>query len=285
MKKTDHKAFTPANVFSPQYFWLYKAGFTLAEVLITLSIIGVVAAITLPTLITNVQEKTTVSKVKKFYNTVENAYQRMIQDYGTIDTWGLMGAGDSDYYLKDENGNFILDENGKKQKSEAAKNSSNLVLSRLLSYMKVISLCQDDSCAQTVNEYYLDGTLKTQNKFYPAVLADGIGISGIFIATDGKCSLKWGKSKLLQNGCGDMYIMLKPKMPSHTYGKDFFRFAITKYGILPSGTPQETGNDGNMKNCLSKKSWSDCTGWVIYKENMDYLHCDNLSWDGPYKCK
>lgn len=285
MKKTDHKAFTPANVFSPQYFWLYKAGFTLAEVLITLSIIGVVAAMTLPTLITNVQEKTTVSKVKKFYNTVENAYQRMIQDYGTIDTWGLMGSGDSDYYLKDENGNFILDENGKKQKSEAAKNSIFLVQSRLQSYMNVISKCNDDSCAETVSEYYLDGTIKNQKiKFYSSVFADGIGMSGIFIASD-KCSMKVGKSKLLKNVCGDFYVMLKPKSGSHTYGKDFFRFLITKYGILPSGTPQDNGDDGNMKNCLSKKSWSDCTGWVIYKENMDYLHCDNLSWDGPYKCK
>ncbi len=23
-----------------------------------------------------------------------------------------------------------------------------------------------------------------------------------------------------------------------------------------------------------------CTAWVIYNENMDYLHCNDLNWDG-----
>lgn len=44
-----------------------KKGFTLSEVLITLGIIGIVAAITLPTLITNYQKKTTATRVKKAY--------------------------------------------------------------------------------------------------------------------------------------------------------------------------------------------------------------------------
>ena len=39
----------------------FKA-FTLAEILITLGIIGVVAAMTIPTLITNYQKKQTVTK-------------------------------------------------------------------------------------------------------------------------------------------------------------------------------------------------------------------------------
>ena len=46
-----------------------KKGFTLAEVLITLGIIGVVAAMTLPTVINNVQEKQFHSKFKKAYAT------------------------------------------------------------------------------------------------------------------------------------------------------------------------------------------------------------------------
>ena len=48
-------------------------GFTLAEVLITLGIIGVVAALTIPTLVANYQKKVTVTKVKKVYVTLNNA--------------------------------------------------------------------------------------------------------------------------------------------------------------------------------------------------------------------
>ena len=42
-----------------------RIGFTLAEVLITLGIIGVVAAITLPALIQKQQEKILVNQLKK----------------------------------------------------------------------------------------------------------------------------------------------------------------------------------------------------------------------------
>ena len=45
-----------------------KKGFTLAEVLITLGIIGVVAALTLPSLIQNYKEKATVTAVKESYS-------------------------------------------------------------------------------------------------------------------------------------------------------------------------------------------------------------------------
>ena len=44
----------------------YKKAFTLAEVLITLGIIGVVAAITIPGLITKYQKLVTVVKLKKY---------------------------------------------------------------------------------------------------------------------------------------------------------------------------------------------------------------------------
>ena len=45
-----------------------KKAFTLAEVLITLGIIGIVAAMTLPVVIGNYQKKVTAAKVKKFWN-------------------------------------------------------------------------------------------------------------------------------------------------------------------------------------------------------------------------
>ena len=50
-----------------------KYAFTLAEVLITLGIIGVVAAMTIPTLMQNTNAKDVVAKVKKANNTITNA--------------------------------------------------------------------------------------------------------------------------------------------------------------------------------------------------------------------
>ena len=43
-------------------------GFTLAEVLITLGIIGVVAAMTIPMLIINYQKRLTLTRLKKTYS-------------------------------------------------------------------------------------------------------------------------------------------------------------------------------------------------------------------------
>jgi prepilin-type N-terminal cleavage/methylation domain-containing protein len=48
-------------------------GFTLAEVLITLGIIGVIAALTMPALIQNHNDRAAVVKVKKMYSVIANA--------------------------------------------------------------------------------------------------------------------------------------------------------------------------------------------------------------------
>ena len=63
---------------------LKKVAFTLAEVLITLGIIGVVAALTLPTVIQNYQKQVTVNKLKKAYSVLGQVAQRAIADNGAI---------------------------------------------------------------------------------------------------------------------------------------------------------------------------------------------------------
>ena len=59
-----------------------KFGFTLAEVLITLGIIGVVAAITLPTLVANYQKQVWVNQLKKTYSTLNEGYKQMAASEG-----------------------------------------------------------------------------------------------------------------------------------------------------------------------------------------------------------
>ena len=59
------------------------AAFTLAEVLVTLGIIGVVAAMTLPTLINNAQNKQLEVAFKKSYSALSQIAQRVaLEDYG-----------------------------------------------------------------------------------------------------------------------------------------------------------------------------------------------------------
>lgn len=63
--------------------------FTLAEVLITLGIIGVVAAMTIPTLIVNYQKKVTLTRLKQSYAIVQNAILASQVENGDPQTWGL----------------------------------------------------------------------------------------------------------------------------------------------------------------------------------------------------
>ena len=69
-----------------------KCAFTLAEVLITLGIIGVVAAMTLPTVINQYEKKITVVKLKKAYNTLANIAQRGYLDNGNVTNTGSVTA-------------------------------------------------------------------------------------------------------------------------------------------------------------------------------------------------
>jgi len=55
-----------------------KNGFTLAEIVITLSIIGFVAALTLPSLHANLQKQANASKLGASVNALENAFGMMI---------------------------------------------------------------------------------------------------------------------------------------------------------------------------------------------------------------
>ena len=65
----------------------HHTAFTLAEVLITLAIIGIVAALTIPALITKYKKTVTVNKLKKFYSVMSNATNLAIAEYGPMENW------------------------------------------------------------------------------------------------------------------------------------------------------------------------------------------------------
>lgn len=61
--------------------------FTLAEVLITLGIIGVVAAMSIPTLITNAQKQRTATQLKKAFAEISVAVRLAESEFGDITGW------------------------------------------------------------------------------------------------------------------------------------------------------------------------------------------------------
>src|SRR5574344_2334315 len=69
-------------------------GFTLAEVLIVLGIIGIVASLTIPQLISNYQKAATVSQLKKTYSMLNQALKASIADNGDVSEWDYVGNSD-----------------------------------------------------------------------------------------------------------------------------------------------------------------------------------------------
>ena len=65
----------------------HQKGFTLAEVLITLGIIGVVAAMTLPAITAKTEKQQTLAKLKKAYSVLSQGIKQSELDNGEISTW------------------------------------------------------------------------------------------------------------------------------------------------------------------------------------------------------
>ena len=72
-----------------------KSAFTLAEVLITLGIIGVVAAMTLPTVMQNYRNHVVETRLAKFYTIINQAIRLAEADYGDKSYWFEENAGNS----------------------------------------------------------------------------------------------------------------------------------------------------------------------------------------------
>lgn len=225
--------------------------FTLAEVLITLGIIGVVAAMTLPTLVQRYKEQETVTRVKKFYSGFSQAYMQAVMDNGTIDNWGLTDS----VIETDDGGNNIH--------SEESLENYDKFLEKMKPYLKNIRY-----------EKFSTNKLKSSSGI---VLPDGTAVISMWLqpssCTDDK------------KYCGDLYISTDGgAMYEDTRGivrKTVFAFIINRNRIMPVGLE----NSDFKSNCLTGKKYSHCTGWVITHGNMDYLHCNDLDFNTKTKCK
>ena len=251
-----------AIAFPPQK----KVAFTLAEVLITLGIIGVVAAMTLPSLIAKTKEKEAVSQLKKVHSTLENAYRLAQNEHSEITNW--------------------FSENNTAVNSE-------IFYKNLKPYLKVMKECGfERGCLTAGPVKTLDGRnfldYDASTSEYRIILADGTSV--MFYLNSAGCQESYYiDGELIQdNACGNIKVDINgTKKGEYTFGKDFFIFDITTRGIIAQGTQNAAWSF--EKYCNISKTTSangqSCAAWVLYNENMDYLHCNDLSWDGKKKCK
>lgn len=93
---------------------MVRAAFTLAEVLITLGIIGIVAAMTIPNLIYNYQKKVWVNQLKSTHAILTQGFKRILADDNTTDLT------QTELFLNMEKPEciFYLDSDGNKQCEE-----------------------------------------------------------------------------------------------------------------------------------------------------------------------
>lgn len=238
-------------------------GFTLAEVLIVVGIIGIVASLTIPNLIQNQKQKTIVVSLKKAYTTISQAYLLAVNDNGTPDTWNLVG-------LKDPGG---------------AENMLNV----LATYFKNSKNCgRNPDCMPDVTYKYLNNTTDSNSNFNQrtdlakAKLVDG---SLLFVMVqDPACGATYGPTQSLKSVCGFVYFDVNGYKTPNKRGEDVFGFYITKYGIIPYGTVDDTLQPFSTKCLVTSNTGWGCTAWVLYNENTEYLNCTGLSWNGPTKC-
>ena len=236
-----------------------KSAFTLAETLIVMGIIGVVAALTLPNLNSSTGDKEKVVKVKKIIQNINEAYLRAEAIYGPVDEWC------SDNCTT----NVTTNKHGE----------------RITEFMKISKNCgvtKGLGCFTKGNTMYVNGTKDSNLETYSYgrysfITADG---TSVFLSYGSPlCDKNRGVScpgPYCQT-CGLMAIDIDgPSKGPYVLGKDLFTFYYDKdYGLIPQGGENENGwsTDAELKaKCFATK---DCTAWIVNNENTDYLKVDS----------
>ena len=194
-----------------------KDGFTLAEVLITLVIVGVIAAMTIPTLMNNTNKQEYVSRLKKSYSTFAQATNRLIAENGSVPGWGLTN-----------------DDAGREKLYNMYK-----------SYIPVVKECKNETgCFPSVMYKRLNGnnynnidtnTNKFSRKF---VLNDGTLVTFDDQNFSPDCSAMTDGART----CIEIFVDINGAKNPNQWGRDLFEFVLTENGLVPTGCSSNTCN-------------------------------------------
>lgn len=174
-----------------------KKGFTLAEVLITLGIIGIVAAMTMPSLIQNYKKKEYSTRLKRFYSTMSQAVKLSEIDNDTVLNWNYTANLDKE---SSEPTNIFL----KKYilpyiKQYELSDNETLEMGPLAEYKLIGIKFSDGSIAYFKNGICLDiyydvNGKKGPNKMGTDIYTFALAMSGdyIYLRNAGKTFIAWG---------------------------------------------------------------------------------------------
>lgn len=225
--------------------------FTLAEVLITLMVIGVLAVITIPSILQSWEERANVTQLRKTYSIMQQAFKLSEIYNGKLGTTTFSPQGG--------------------------------VAKLFMPYLKVIQDCQGTtegcfSFADYTNPKKVALHTSTQpykNYFYKFLLVDGSAVA-IWNNTN-SCNMSNANVQGKIN-CAWMYIDVNGPTPPNIMGKDLFGFSVNPDGIFPWGGPttyiDRFSHDNNCKNASNDvymESSFGCTKWVLERGNMKYL--------------
>ncbi len=220
----------------------YKKAFTLAEILITLGIIGIVAAMTLPTLLAKINERQTISKLRQSQSILTQAIRLSEEQYGGAVGWTnseISGKGATDIAEKLKTSLKILEDCGVKD-----------------TQMKCFADDYKYKNGKATNIHH-----STSGYHYKIKLLNGSGI--MWRATS--------EGEKNQDVSIYFFIDTNGPKPPNTLGMDFFLFEYRGDNLLPLGAPDSIYP--YTTNCVPKTSdgWG-CAYYVLKFGNMDYLH-------------
>jgi len=190
------------------------AAFTLAEVLITLGIIGIVANMTIPTLMANIQKDQYVAALKKEYSVFNQVLKQMAADSGCPDD------------LKCVNGFTV----------GGSIESKNIALgNEVVTYLKIAKNCGTPAGNNCFPEY-TGFNYDKDSVFYTGYNMNNVSDMYRFTTINGVSYLlernDYNFTALTPTGslsqvCGKLEIDVNGHKPPNRYGRDTFRFYIT----------------------------------------------------------
>lgn len=216
----------------------HHKAFTLAEVLITLGIIGIVAAMTIPALQQRIFERQTMAKVKTTYSILTQALKLSaeLDDNGYPEGWGLSGRTASDAVI---------------------------VAEKLKPHLKILNDCgtaTDNKCRASKFSYLNGSTYTPGSSRYWVTLLNGATVSFSSGETNNNLFL---------------YFFIDTNGPAqpNTWGRDLFEFTYSEeYGLVPSGYPQIPSNDYRVHCANLLSTGYGCAYYILTFGNMNYLH-------------